>query len=331
MNGGIIHLYNEPRIISSACVVGNEEHIGPLGDLFDGYSSDSRFGMKTWESAESEMQRRAFLYALKKGSVKCEDISAVFAGDLQNQCVASTYGLLPYNAPYIGLYGACSTLAEGLVLSSMLIDSKKLCTVAVSASSHFCAAERQFRFPLEYGSQRPPTAQRTVTAAGTFILSQSGADIRICDVLIGRICDSGISDISNMGAAMAPAAADTLCRYFAQSQKRPSDFDLILTGDLGYEGIKILKDLCFAKGLDLSGNLNDCGLLIYSASEQDVHAGGSGCGCSAAVMSGYIMKRLKDKTLKNILLMCTGAMMSPTSLLQGQRIPSIAHLVHIRG
>ncbi len=329
MQKGIIHMECAPSIIATASVVGSEEHKGPLRDTFDMFCDDNQFDADTWEQAESEMQRRALNLALNKAKLSSHDLDALFAGDLLNQCTGSAYGLCDFDVPYFGLYGACSTLAESLILSSLLVSKGIFDRTAAVVSSHFCSAERQFRYPLEYGSQRTPTAQRTVTGAGAFILASEGNGPYITEVLPGRVIDRGVKDINNMGAAMAPAAIDTIERYFSESGASPNDFDLILTGDLGFEGNGILKDMLLSKGLDLRSNVGDCGLMIYSSETQDVHAGGSGCGCSAAVLAGYLMRRFTEGSLHNLLLVCTGAMMSPGSFLQGLSIPGIAHLVHI--
>ena len=320
---------NKISIVSSASVVGKKEHEGPLSGSFDVHDDDDKFGMKTWEEAESQMQHLALNTALSKANLRPSDIDVIFAGDLQNQCVGSTFGIKNYEVPYFGLFGACSTFAEGMILASLTIDVGGATREAVSASSHFCSAERQFRVPLEYGGQRTPTAQHTVTGAGVYILQAGGDGPYISGMLTGIINDKGITDAANMGAAMAPAAFDTLTRYFRAENTTPSDYDLILTGDLGAEGHSILVEFMNKSGYDLSKNYNDCGLLIYSNVNADTHCGGSGCGCSASVMSGYIMNRLKRREINRMLYLATGALMSPTSSLQGNSIPAIAHLVEI--
>lgn len=325
----VIRLKNAPSIIGYAAVVGRREHEGPLHDDFDLHDQKEKFGMNTWEKAESEMQRLAVNLALAKSNIRSNDLDAVFAGDLMNQCVGSSYGAECFNRPFFGLYGACSTFAEGCILASLLVDSGSFSRCGVIASSHFCTAERQFRYPLEYGGQRTPTSQRTATAAGSLIISCEGNGPYIREVLPGTIVDFGITDINNMGAAMAPAAYDTLTKYFAESGKSPSDFDLILTGDLGKEGHSIICDFMKNAGYDMYKSYNDCGLMLYNADTQDMHAGGSGCGCSASVIAGHIMKRFEKKTLSDILYIATGALMSPSSLQQGRSIPGIAHLVRI--
>ncbi len=314
--------------IGSANIVGKKEFEGPLGDKFDGHCNDDYFGQKTWEEAESQMQKIAFESTLKKCGLDKENIGAIFAGDLLNQCVGSAYGLLGSNIPYFGLYGACSTSCEGIMLASVFTTYEIYDKCMAVTSSHNCAAERQYRNPLEYGGQRPPTAQWTVTGAAGFVVGTKDAGrVKIVEGLPGRVIDKGINDANNMGAAMAPAVCDTLCRYFSESGLSPSDFDLILTGDLGYEGSEILCELMSCQGYDIN-NHNDCGKIIFSKEEQDTHAGGSGCGCAATVLSAHILPEMERGSIKNMLFIATGAMMSPDSLKQGQNIPSIAHLLH---
>ncbi len=327
---GILKLATRPAIISAASVVGKKEYDGPIGRVFDVVDETDTFGMPTFEQSESEMQRRALCLALDKAQLKIADVDALFAGDLINQCTSSGYGLASFDAPFFGLFGACSTIAEGLILSALLVDSGKLARAAAVTSSHYCSAERQFRSPLEYGGQRAPTAQWTVTGAAAFILGE-GSGARISEVLPGRVTDKGITDATNMGAAMAPAAVDTLTRYFCESGRKPSDFSAIVTGDLGFEGSGILSDFLKIEGFDISKNHADCGLIIYDRELQDVHAGGSGCGCSATVLASFLLPKLESGELRDILFLATGAMMSPASIQQGLTIPGIAHLLHIVG
>ena len=317
-----------PSVAGYAAVVGGKEYEGPLGAEFDLHDETGEFGMDTWEKSESEMQRLALNLALAKGNCGEDMPEAIFAGDLMNQCTGSAYGLLGFGKPYFGLYGACSTFAEATVLASLLIGAGYLENAAAISSSHFCSAERQFRFPLEYGGQRAPTAQWTATAAGAMILRSSGEGPYVTEVVPGVIVDKGISDVNNMGAAMAPAAIDTLTAYFTETGKSPCDFDLILTGDLGREGHGIALSLMKKRGWDMTAVYNDCGLLLYGGHSQDVHCGGSGCGCSASVICGHILKRFAKGELKDVLYLATGALMSPGSLKQGASIPGIAHLVH---
>ncbi|MBE6618557.1 MAG: stage V sporulation protein AD [Ruminococcaceae bacterium] len=322
-----IKFSNRPSVLSYYAVAGRKEKEGPIGHLIEEYSGDDRFSKDTWEKAESEMQRRAFSGALSKlspGTV----VDCIFAGDLMNQCTSSNYGLIDFDTPYIGLYGACSTCAESIALASMSVSAGYAVNAGAVTSSHFCSAERQFRFPLEYGGQRTPTSQRTVTASGAFIISNKQCRAEIAEVMFGTVRDGGIKDINNMGAAMAPAAIDTLCTFFDKSDTRPSDYDLIVTGDLGYEGYSIVKDLMAKRGRKLGENYSDCGLIVFDRENQDMHAGGSGCGCSALVLGAKILPEIEAGKLHEVLFIGTGALMSPTSLQQGLSIPAVAHLVH---
>ncbi len=334
MPKGIIKL--NTAVVCAGSVVGKKEHDGPLGSFFDMHDEEDRFGQKTWEMAEAEMQRLAANVTLSKCGLTEKDIDLMFAGDLINQCTSSAYGLLEYNVPFLGLYGACSTAVEGLMLASVMTSFGIYKRCLSVTSSHNCSAERQFRTPLEYGAQRAPTAQWTVTGSGAFVTES--ADSRgakgkpiITEALPGISVEKGIRDAGNMGAAMAPAALSTLLRYFDESGKSPKDFDLIATGDLGYEGISILDELLLAEGIDASDKLNDCGMMIFERNTQDTHSGGSGCGCSAAVLASYLLPKLERGELSDILIMGTGALMSPDSIKQGLGIPGIAHLIHIEG
>ena len=274
------------------------------------------------------MQRLALNVALSKVKLDERDIDALYAGDLLNQCVGSSYGLLDFDIPYFGLYGACSTAAESIMLASMGVSAGHFTRAAAVTSSHNSSAERQYRTPLEYGSQRAPTAQWTVTGAGAFIIGEGGRAL-ITEAMAGIVVDKGIKDAANMGAAMAPAAVNTLSRYFRATESSPEDFDLILTGDLGFEGSSILCDLMLTEGYDIKPRHNDCGMIIYDKQRQDVHSGGSGCGCSAVVLASYILPKIESGELSDILFLGTGAMMSPSSIQQGLSIPAVAHLVRI--
>lgn len=314
----------------SANIVGKKEAEGPLGNRFDGHSEDDYFGQKTFEEAESRMQSIVFDAALEKCGLVKSDIGAIFAGDLLNQCVGSAYGLIDSNVPYFGLYGACSTSIEGIMLASVFTTHNIYSKCMAVTSSHNGAAERQYRNPLEYGGQRTPTSQWTVTGAAGFVIGGEGEGrVGIVDGMPGRVVDFGINDANNMGAAMAPAVCDTLCRYFSESGTSPSDYDYVMTGDLGYEGSGILRELMSVEGYDLY-NHGDCGKLIFSRDTQDTHAGGSGCGCAAAVLSAYILPEMERGNINDVLFIATGAMMSPDSLKQGRNIPSIAHLLHFK-
>lgn len=322
-------------ILNSASVVGQKEKSGPLGRLFD-LGGDDKFGKDTWEKSEAEMQRLALSIALNKSDFQPSDIDVLFAGDLINQCISSSFGLISFKIPFLGLFGACSTSAEGMLMSAIYAGS--VCDRCASVtSSHFCSAERQFRYPLEYGGQRPPTSQWTVTGSGAFIYSSLVTDVSKCtskyvpeivSVMPGCLVDWGITDANNMGAAMAPAAADTIERYM--KNHKPDEFDLIVTGDLGREGSAILLDLLKSKNIDITKNHTDCGMMIYSADKSDTHAGASGCGCSAVVMASDILENIRMGKLKNVLFLATGALMNSLSVNQGQSIPGIAHLIHLK-
>ncbi len=327
MQKRIIKIKNA-AITGAASVVGKHEATGPLGSCFDVCDTTDKFGAQTWEQAESAMQKKAFETLMNKLDISPTDFGAMFAGDLQNQCVGSSYGLMEFDIPYFGLYGACSTCVEGLMLAAMGVSAGHFERAAAVTSSHFLAAERQYRSPIEYGAQRSPTAQWTVTGAAAFSVEQEGA-VAITEAIPGIVVEKGIDDASNMGAAMAPAAADTISAYFKESGLSPKDFDLILTGDLGYEGGSILCELLLCEGLDIREIYNDCGVLIYDRIRQDKHAGGSGCGCSAVVLASHILEKIRQGSLKNVLFMGTGAMMSPSSVQQGLAIPAVAHMIRL--
>lgn len=336
LSPGIYRLTTCPAVVSTAAVVGKKEGEGPLGKRFDAVFTDTTLGEKTWEKAESRLQVEALQRALTKGSLTPGQIDLLVAGDLLNQCIGTSFGMRDLGIPFLGLYGACSTMAEGLVLASLFTDQGLAEYACAVTSSHFCAAERQFRYPLEYGGVRPPTAQWTVTGAGAAILAGAGhlprdgsPAVRVKGVAIGRIRDLGVPDINNMGAAMAPAAADTIGRYLADTHTRPEDYDCILTGDLGWIGSGLLIQLLQRDGIDIRPVHDDCGKLIFDRETQDVHAGGSGCGCSASVVCSCVMQNLRQGRWKNVLFAATGALMSPTSTQQGESIPAISHLVHL--
>lgn len=324
-----VTLSNRPSILGYAAVVGKKEGEGPLGRYFDYIFEDTTLGEKTWEKAESAMQREAFTRALDKAGLSPSQVQYIFAGDLLNQNIASTFGLREYNVPLYGQFGACSTMAQTLGLAAIFVDSGAADICSAVTSSHFCSAERQFRFPLEYGGQRPPTAQWTATASGSTVVGMGGNGVRIAAVCAGRVTDLGITDANNMGAAMAPAAADTIANFLQDTATSPDDYDLIVTGDLSAVGSELLCELLSRKGITLGKNYTDCGLLIYDRNKQDVHAGGSGCGCSAAVLNSYLLGKMERRELNSVLFIGTGALMSPTSSQQGESIPGIAHLVHL--
>ena len=313
-------------VVSWASVVGRMEGSGPLGGSFDLVNEDSFFGQATWEQAEARMQAEALELALQKGGLTAEDVDCVFAGDLLNQNIGATFGLRDYGIPFYGVYGACSTMGESLSLASMAVAGGFAAMAAAQASSHFCTAERQYRTPLPYGSQRSPTAQWTATAAGCCILGVQSEGPYITHATRGQIVDMGVTDMTNMGAAMAPAAFDTLRAVFRDTGTSPKDYDLIVTGDLGAVGSDILTELFRREGMTLD-NYTDCGLLLYDRKKQDMHAGGSGCGCSAAVLNGYLLEGMRQGRWRRLLFAPTGALLSPTSSFQGESIPGICHAV----
>ena len=319
-----------PRIVSCASIAGKKEGEGPLCHEFDQIIEDDLFGEETWEKAESRFQYTAADLAVRKAGLTHSQIDASFGGDLLDQIMAASLAVRELHTPFVGLYGACSTMAESLCLASMLVDGGYLLHAVCTASSHFCTAERQYRFPLEYGNQRPPTAQWTVTGAGSVVVSSDERLPAICrstHVTLGRIVDMGIKDANNMGAAMAPAAADTLYRHLTDTGRTAADYDLIITGDLGQVGHDLLLTLMQERGMPLDKTRYiDCGLEIFSPS-QDVHAGGSGCGCSAVTLCGHILHRFQRGELQRVLFMATGALLSPTSSQQGDTIPGIAHAI----
>ncbi len=321
---------NKPSVTGYASVVGKKEFDGPLGQGFDRCIPDSYFGCDTYEAAEAKMQFNALSIAASKGGVSIDDIDCVFAGDLLNQCIGSSFGLKNLGIPYLGQYAACSTMAQNLLAAAVFVESGAARTAACATSSHFCSAERQYRFPMEYGSVRTPTAQWTVTGAGSCILTNADAPIRVAAATVGKITDLQITDPNNMGAAMAPAAADTLMRYFKDSGSDVSDYDAIFTGDLGEVGSKALYELLQKEGLVIRKVHKDCGMMIFDRTRQDVHAGGSGCGCCASVLCSDIFNALSRGSLRNILFIATGALLSVTTAGQKRTIPSIAHLIHFQ-
>ena len=322
---------NMPRIIATASIVGRNEGDGPLSQYFDEIIPDGHFGEKTWEQGESKFQKMALSTALSKTALTSAELGCVFSGDLLNQCVASSFAYRDSDVPFIGLYGACSTFVEGLALGGVFTNSKSFDNVAVCASSHFCTAERQYRNPIAYGGQRPPTAQRTVTGAGCAIITSSGSDDSpaLRAATFGTVVDSGVSDANNMGATMAPAAYTSLKNHFENTGSSPSDFDLIATGDLGEVGRKTVIDLFERDGVDIRGRYIDCGCEMFDIKRQDMHSGASGCACAATVFSGYIMNGLRTKKWKRILLAGTGSLQSPTTVQQKETIPGICHIVEI--
>lgn len=317
-------------ILSSAAIVGPKESDGPLSEYFDLCLDDEFWGEKTWEKAESKIIKETVSMAISKSTISSSDIDLCFAGDLLNQCISSCFGLRSMNIPFFGIFGACSTFIEAMCLGSVFISSGASKNVICATSSHFCSAEKQFRYPLELGNQRPQSAQWTVTGSGSVLLSTtSNNSPHITYVTPGKIVDMGVKDANNMGGAMAMAAVDTLVTHFKDTGRTPDFYDLILTGDLGYIGKEIVIEQSKKEGYDLSNNYNDCGVLIFDKSEQDTHSGGSGCACIATVFSSYIYKLLTEQDLKRVLLVGTGALTNSTTSAQGESIPGIAHAVSV--
>ena len=320
-----VRLAQPPSVVSYANIGGKFEGNGPLSEHFDQLCPDSFFGKDTWEQAESAMQQRVLERALEKGGLMPKDLDYVLAGDLLNQCIGTAFGLRGFDIPFFGLYGACSTMGESLALGSLLISGGHARMTACMTSSHFCTAERQYRMPVPYGSQRTPTAQWTATGSGCCIVAESAEGPFITHVTTGRIIDKGITDANNMGAAMAAAAYDTLCALFRDTQTKPEDYDLIVTGDLGKLGHRIVSDFFARDGLPLGARYTDCGLLLYDIEAQDMHCGGSGCGCSASVLCGYLLRGMREGRWQRMIFAPTGALLSPTTTLQGESIPGICH------
>lgn len=313
------------HIMSSASVVGPKEGEGPLKDTFDKIVEDATFGKDSWEEGESEMLRETILLALRKAKLKAEDVRYLFAGDLLGQLIATTFGVMELKIPLFGLYGACSTMGEALALASMTVHGGFADTVIAAASSHFGGAEKQFRFPLEYGNQRPMSSTWTVTGSGAFILSKEYGDVVITGITTGKVVDYGVKDSLNMGACMAPAAADLIYHHLKDFDRKPEDYDRIVTGDLGVVGCEILCKLLRDQGIDIANVHVDCGMMVYDDARQDTHAGGSGCGCSAVTLAGKLMSELRSGEVKRILFVPTGALLSTVSYNEGQSVPGIAH------
>lgn len=322
-----ISLENPPSVKSFYSIVSKKESEGPLGGYFDKVEQDMMFGEDSWEKAESKFLQTAIQEVIKKSTLTENDIDYIYAGDLINQCFSSHFAVRDLSIPFFGLYGACSTMAESLSLAAMAVDGGFADNALAATSSHFCSSEKQFRMPLEYGGQRTPTAQRTVTGSGAVILSSDNSSpVHVSHITTGKVIDYAVTDPNNMGAAMAPAAADTIRAHFNDTGFSPSDYDLIVTGDLGNVGKNLLFDL-LENEIDIKDVYNDCGLLIYSIKSQDVHAGGSGCGCGASVLCGKLLKDMEEGKMKKLLFIATGALLNGSSCFQGESIPSIAHAV----
>lgn len=319
-----------PVITAWASIAGKKESEGPLKSYFDETSSDNHFGEQTWEQAEKKLQQMALNKLIEKAGIRKEHIDLVLSGDLLNQCIGSSFSLRNTNIPHLGLYGACSTMAESLLIASMVVGGGYADRVVAMTSSHFASSERQYRFPLAYGGQRTPTAQWTVTGSGAALVSANGNGPMIDSCTVGTVTDLGIKDAANMGAAMAPAAYRTIRSHFDDIATGPDEFDLIVTGDLGQTGMEILLELGKRDGVYLGGKITDCGTMVFDNTMQDVHSGGSGCGCSAITLCSYLLRQLNSGKLKHILFCGTGALLSPTSTQQGLPIPGVCHAVSIR-
>lgn len=324
-----IRFDNPPIILETASIVGPKEAKGPLANYFDKCLEDEFWGEKSWEKAESKIIKETANMAMSKAKITNDQVDYCIAGDLLNQCISSDFGLRETNIPYLGVFGACSTFVESMCIASVFIDGKGANNILCATSSHFCSAEKQFRFPLELGTQRTPTAQWTVTGAGAAIISSSGNGPHITNITPGKIVDMGIKDANNMGAAMAPAACDTLITHLHDTGRKPSYYDAIITGDLGNIGKEILIEMAKTEGVNIKNNYNDCGVLIFDEEKQDTHAGGSGCACVGTVFSSYLFNQLKERKINRILLIATGALMNATSSQQGESIPAIAHAIAI--
>ena len=317
-----------PTITECSSIVGPKEANGPLAKYFDKTLEDEFWGEKSWEKAESKIIKENVNLVISKSGIAINEIDCVFAGDLLNQCISSSFGLRDENIPFFGIFGACSTFVESLSLGAIAVEGFAN-NVLCATSSHFCSAEKQFRFPLELGNQRPPTSQWTVTGSGAAIISKKGNGPYITHITPGKIVDMGIKDANNMGAAMAPAFCDTLITHFLDTGRNPSYYDAIISGDLGHIGKEISIDITKSQGYNIKSNYNYCGVLIFDKNTQDTHSGGSGCACCGSVFSGYFFRQLRQKKLKKILLIATGALMNSTSSQQGESIPGIAHAISI--
>ncbi len=324
-------LKNPPVISAWVSVAGKKESEGPLGHYYDLCLQDPYWGQKTWEQGEQKMQQKALELLMQKANIQLRDIDVIISGDLLNQCIGSSFALRNMGVSHLGLYGACSTMAESLLVGSIAIGSGYCDKAVAMTSSHFASSERQYRFPLGYGGQRTPTAQWTVTGAGAILLADKGTGPKITGCTVGTVKDLGITDANNMGAAMAPAALDTIINHFTDFSVSANDFDLIVTGDLGETGKNLLEALAIDAGISVAGKLVDCGTMVFDREKQDVHSGGSGCGCSAITLCSYLLGKLSENKLKRILFCGTGALLSPTSSQQGLSIPGVCHAVCIEG
>ena len=323
-----IYFKNRPSIIATSTVAGPKESCGNIGEYIENRLKTDTFGEKTFEKAERKMLSYVIGQAIKNAKLNEKDVNAIISGDLLNQIISSSYASRDFKIPYFGVYNACSTMTESMILASALIDGGYMHNIVCATGSHFSTAERQYRYPLELGSTRPPQSQWTVTGSGALVISDSASSVKITSATVGKVIDYGVTDANNMGAAMAPAAADTIVNHFKDTKLQPDYYDLILTGDLGYLGSQILCDLTWEKGYDISKSHNDCGKIIFKQSPEE-YQGGSGAGCSAVVFNSYIMNKLKEKSIKRVLFVATGALLSTISTQQGESIPCIAHAITV--
>ncbi len=324
-----VEFSNPPVILESAATGSKKESEGKLAADFDLLVPDPLWEEKSWEAAESKFLKQAISIAMEKAGIEWSKVGCIVSGDLMNQCTSTAFAIKDFHRPLLGVYGACSTMAESMLVAANFISSGFVEYAIAATSSHFCSAEKQFRTPLEYGGQRTPTAQWTVTGSGAAVLGATGSGPKITHATLGKIVDRGVTDANNMGAAMAPAFVDTMVNHFKDTGRKVSDYDLIVSGDLGFVGRELAVRLAAENGLDFSVNYDDCGCMIYDRSKQDVHAGASGCACAGTVLCGHLLKRIRNGELKRILFAPTGALMSPTTCMQGESILGISYAISI--
>ncbi|MGN0818326.1 MAG: stage V sporulation protein AD [Candidatus Coproplasma sp.] len=328
LRGHTIYFNNNPKIISTGTIAGPKECSGVVGSVVDRALADDMFGESTFEKAECKMLSFAIDTAISNANLKREQIDVLFSGDLLNQIISASFAARDFDIPYLGVYSACSTMSESIMLAASMVNAGYVNTAVAATGSHFASAERQYRYPLEQGTTRPPQSQWTVTGAGGCVISSAGQGVKIVNATMGKVVDYGVTDVNNMGAAMAPACAETLIQHFRDTDTLPEDYDLILSGDLGALGSRILKDLTWEKGYDISANHVDCGEIIYKVIE-DEFQGGSGAGCSAVVFNSYVYQKMRSKLYKRVLFAATGALLSTVSSGQGESIPCISHAVQL--
>lgn len=328
LRGHTIYFAKEPKIIATGTIAGPKESAGIVGNYVDKALYDDMFGESTFEKAECKMLSYAIDSAISNASLNREQIDVLFSGDLLNQIISASFAARDFAIPFLGVYSACSTMSESILLAASMVNAGYVNNAVAATGSHFASAERQYRYPLEQGTTRPPQSQWTVTGAGACVISRCGEGVKIVNATMGKVVDYGVTDVNNMGAAMAPACAQTLIQHFRDTNTTPEDYDIILSGDLGALGSRLLKDLCWEKGYDIANNHVDCGEIIYKVIE-DEFQGGSGAGCSAVVFNSYVVSKLKSKLFKRVLFAATGALLSTISSGQGESIPCISHAVQL--